>query len=201
MAVGVCVCSTLNVQYWAWETLVAFAQKECRAGAPSCSWAGLLWTLAYCQSPCEGHWEFTACCQASKIHMVRTKWINHHCFELKNGIAFKKNKNLSLYLLPLLHGQGKKCESSDNKTQNVFFWSCQERCVSQLWEENWSSLTELLHFKMVVNEASCVGPSVFLLLEISLLKFLLTFLGSRSLKDIQVSAPFDYECYCPSSCF
>lgn len=51
MAVGVCVWSTLNVQYWAWETQVGFTRKECRGGAPSCSWPGSVWTLAYCQNP------------------------------------------------------------------------------------------------------------------------------------------------------
>lgn len=71
----------------------------------------------------------------------------------------------------------------------MIFLSCQEKCVSQLWEENSSSLTELLDFKVVVHEASCVGPSVFLSSEVSLLMFSLTFVGSHSLQDIPVSAP------------
>lgn len=49
MTVGVCVRRTLSVQYWTWETLVGFTQEGCRAEAPSCSWTGLVWTLAYCQ--------------------------------------------------------------------------------------------------------------------------------------------------------
>lgn len=79
-------------------------------------------------------------------------------------------------LVALSAGAGEKCESEMWKLR-MFFLSCQERCVSQLWDENSSSLTELLYFKMVVNESSCVGPSVFLSSEVSLLMFLLTSVG------------------------
>lgn len=137
----------------------------------------------------------------SKMHVVRTKCINHHCFWILKMRCFFFFFFLTCHFTccPFCRDGEENMKIQTTKLRMIFL-SCQEKCVSQLCKENSSSLTELLDFKVVVHEASCVGPSVFLSLEVSLLMFSLTFVWSHSLQDVQVSAPFDCEHYCPSSC-